>query len=337
MQVVITITSKISFTGYTLFQISSYNNTDSIYMFFNDTIQKYQTISNLNQSYILATRHATLTNPRCVIEDTFITIFFSNLFIQYLNTSTISLQSNYFQKPYFNSTFDLIIPPTSDMVTMNINWNKVNDCIIPSISRWSSLHPSLFSLELLFYILIFFVCLIFRNKQPLKSRGILPLIACFSQVLSLLSEIGIIGVSFEVSMNYYCYFLIFLFNIGNDMSLVLIPIHLFRYLYLVNFNNQKQVFTEKDEGTYEIIYFKIFKLLINPLFNVLVILIFIILLVVIQLIILGANNFQCGKSYTAVNITQNVFVLILCTIWFIMLFYDIVYKFTTRSWWCLIH
>eukprot|EP01080_Neovahlkampfia_damariscottae_P004732 gene4732-8315_t len=81
-------------------------------------------------------------------------------------------------QPIFNTTFNL--PPIEDSETIHFDLNKTysgNQIIQEFIHNVEFYHPAFFIPKVLFYLIIIILCFIFRNHQPLKSRGALPIVA----------------------------------------------------------------------------------------------------------------------------------------------------------------
>jgi hypothetical protein len=102
-----------------------------------------------------------------------------------------------------------------------------NACYIPGIRRWSSLHLSIYILELIFYAFLMIITIIFYvlQVQPLYSRGLTPILGAFAQFLALLGEIYVFTLTVEEISKYNCLFNIIFYYGGSQLSIILIPFH----------------------------------------------------------------------------------------------------------------
>src|SRR5690606_9135627 len=93
--------------------------------------------------------------------------------------------------------------------------------------------------------LVFILCLIFRNKQPLKSRGLVPfIILCvIASTVSVMIAQSILTKQWQ-SM-YGCYLAFFLSRPNEMVSYFIITVHELRYLLIINLNKMKGLFCSK--------------------------------------------------------------------------------------------
>jgi len=99
----------------------------------------------------------------------------------------MTLYTNSFMPPSSLTSFDLENlhkEVYSDISLNNIETN-VKNTFIYGVFRYEVFHFSIFVIALLFHCLLFCLLIVFRNQQPLKSRGIIPYIAITSQILCL--------------------------------------------------------------------------------------------------------------------------------------------------------
>eukprot|EP01080_Neovahlkampfia_damariscottae_P011020 gene11020-3726_t len=227
-----------------------------------------------------------------------------------------------------------------EIIPFDLN-QKTPDCYVSGVRRWSSFHLSIYILELLFYLLMTLITLLMYifKMQPLYSRGFTPVLGCIAQIFSLLGELYIFTLTVEENIKYTCLFNMFFYYSGNQLALILMPIHMFRHLAVVALSKTKGQFyitkrkvvegriTYIDVAKWPIVLLKIIQ---NPVLNAIISISYFIILVLIQSIIYiialytGPSNNGCFDSYIPVQIVQSSMVIILIFIWVAALIIDFI-------------
>lgn len=170
------------------------------------------------------------------------------------------------------------------------------------------------SIVLFIYILFFIICLIFRNKQPLKSRGISPFLTIVFLIIQLTLEIR----------NYFyitppqqslCLYFIFSYYPLITICFITIFLYFIRYFSIINLNTIKN-----NEINYSIIIIRILKLLSNIWFiSFLLLLIFLssIIFYTIIFFIVG-NGFIC--KFTTLIVLKTIMTIELIVIYSAIIF-----------------
>jgi hypothetical protein len=108
------------------------------------------------------------------------------------------------------------------------------------------LHIAPFVATFLFYICAMILCIVFSSKQPLKSRGLIPLAMNSFLIIDLLA--GMIrewGFTLEISIAYSCYYYI---PLGANLLVCAVLVYFFgllRFVTLTHLNMRKQLFYTK--------------------------------------------------------------------------------------------
>lgn len=169
--------------------------------------------------------------------------------------------------------------------------------------------------------------------QPLKSRGFTPPLAAFSQFVVLLAQIHYLTAPVETAHKYDCLINIFLYYASTQISLILLPIHLVRYIFIINLNQSKNIFVtqirttkEGERKTVEVARwpFRIVKLLTNPWLNFTLVVLWFIFTCCLQLIIFFALNMECSLVSSPIGILQTIWVIIFIICWIVSLIWDFI-------------
>eukprot|EP01080_Neovahlkampfia_damariscottae_P004238 gene4238-7575_t len=239
--------------------------------------------------------------------------------------------SNYYASIPTNSPYSL--PPPDQMEVMPFDiFSKDSFCFIPSILRWSTFHWSLYAIEMSFYVIILIICTILYifKFQPLYSRGLTPIIGSISQIFLLLSQIHFFALNVEGISNNFCLFDMFFYYPGVQMSLILIPIHLIRYIAIINLaRSKKTLYITKNNGKKEVGTFliKMLKIIQNPFINLFIVLLYLFFYLSIEVIIYFVPN-AIGKGGYCVeaafynSLFSTIFVCIWIGLWVIGLCLD---------------
>jgi hypothetical protein len=194
-----------------------------------------------------------------------------------------SLQSN----PIFNSTLgeqncytELIFPPTLE----NLN-------PIPFFIGSSKIH-----------IFLIFLCLILKNDQPMKSRGIFNV---YGVVWSIMMNFTFFVNSFEWRTKYDCYFTLVGFNPTTSALITLLVSYNLRIVLTLQVNNHKLYIRNQNGKKTFIIRVIIFLKFLTSDWIMIISSVFIFLLQLLTaLFILFLNNWKCsGRSLNPLQIT----------------------------------
>ena len=86
--------------------------------------------------------------------------------------------------------------------------NHLKPCISDSLSgrgRFDGVYWQLGAISIIFYLVVFFTLVYYRDEQPLKSRRLVPFFALISNFLFLIVDLGINSVSHEWRSQNDCY------------------------------------------------------------------------------------------------------------------------------------
>jgi hypothetical protein len=101
-------------------------------------------------------------------------------------------------------------------------------------------------------------CMLLKDEQPLKSRGIFPIMSAFFGFWSLVVNMTFFVGDFEWRSKYDCYFFIFGYNPVTSIQLIILILYSLRIVMALQVNNHK-VFIRNQNGTQrwiiKIIYF----------------------------------------------------------------------------------
>lgn len=209
---------------------------------------------------------------------------------------------NEFSKPRSPDDFD---QPTYQIIR-EINIFSEYKCKIYSHGRVADFHYSIIIVEALIYLILFGICLCLQNKQPLKSRAFTPYLALLAQFILVLNRIYLIFDliwDLETSNKYCCHFVTFISSPVVVLSITLLPLNAYRYIFIVNINKQKEVIKVNKKGQIEEIkfYIRIFKLMVKPWFSFVVLGVTLMIWMIIALIITTAYNFECPRYTDIIN------------------------------------
>jgi hypothetical protein len=187
--------------------------------------------------------------------------FFNNrLFKEYFSeNSQISIKS---EVSFYNPMRDLMdIPLEKNSFLFNLN--EIRPDLMMVILGIEHVHPAIFSFSLLFHLLVLVGCVLFRNYQPLKAHGFVPLLAC-----SIFTFKFILGINHFIPYYNVSGFLVrYVNNCFQDPTYIsfflILPLNLLRYLILNNLNYNKMEF--KTKAYKKTFFLRILILLSNPI------------------------------------------------------------------------
>lgn len=145
-------------------------------------------------------------------------------------------------------------------------------------------------------VLILILCLIFRNKQPLKSRGFVPLITLglFISTFSIMISRLLFGRQWQFT--YGCYLSYFVVTPSEMTSYFVIVLHGMRYLLIINLNKMKGHFCSKRNTSKITLRAKILTTITRPWFTLLMVILFVLFVEISYLIVLGVFRFNCENQ-----------------------------------------
>jgi hypothetical protein len=159
------------------------------------------------------------------------------------------------------------------------------------------------------------------------------MLGTMAQFFSLFEQIYIFTLDVENLSTYHCLFTVFFYFSGLHISLILIPIHLFRYIAVSAFSKRKMNFYEesstkgKVKSKFPVLFLKCLQ---NPIFNALVVVtywFFIVgILTLVYVITIAAVSIKDG-CYISINIMNYInytLVVIFIVIYFILLIADVI-------------
>jgi hypothetical protein len=157
-------------------------------------------------------------------------------------------------------------------------------------------------LEMGFYVWIFLMLVIFRDYQPLKSRGFIPFLAILTQYGGALASTQHFFFNLEWRSKNSCIMQTLLrFNFQSTIFCIM-PLSYFRYVLLINMNKEKQNISKDGHKTS--IYVKMilfFKFLTTPMVSFFILAFFYFLISMIDFLFIAAisPSFSCSslKSY----------------------------------------
>lgn len=167
------------------------------------------------------------------------------------------------------------------------------------------------------------------------SRGFTPSLASASQFTVLLAQIHYLAADVQTVHLYDCLFLIFFYYSATQVSLILLPIHLVRYIFIINLNKSKDIFYSKIQITkdgekkkVEVARwpFRFVKILTNQWLNLIIVILWYIFSVSVQLITFFASNLSCSVASFPLGTLQTVVVIFFIICWTLGLIYDFVYN-----------
>jgi hypothetical protein len=110
-----------------------------------------------------------------------------------------------------------------------------------------NLSPFPFFSFLFVYLVVIAFCMLLKDEQPLKSRGIFPIMSAFFGFWSLVVNMTFFVGDFEWRSKYDCYFFIFGYNPTTAVQLIILILYSLRIVLTLQVNNHK-VFIRNQNG-----------------------------------------------------------------------------------------
>lgn len=213
-------------------------------------------------------------------------------------------------------------------------FSELKDYFIGDSTRIESIHWAYFSVVLAFLIIIFILCLVFSQQQPLKSRGSSPAIACILHIILLFASISKLTLSFEELNQSRCV-IDSLVEYPAILLIILISILNFaRYLVILKSNQQKLIYLSSKE-TSDVLKlrwpFRLLKFTSHWVFNLVLIAVCYIFLLFLYIIILGSASFNCSilslRDFYSGIIPYYIIIAFLVIFILIVFVFDIILSF----------
>lgn len=213
------------------------------------------------------------------------------------------------------------------------SWRRGTKCHIAGVSRYSSLNLPFYIFEMVLYIVSMIVCILLRNHEPLNSKGMLPVIACLSQLIILMKDLDIVFMDIEYVLHYNCYYTIFFYYMGNNLCNIILPIETLRYLLLIT--NRSIILKHKLKSTHnstiissltkdKLYYKRCISFFFNSKFNIVFCIFVITLFNTIQVAILIYFDYSCSNAQYYLAYSQILFQIKFWTVSFGLVIYDLI-------------
>lgn len=199
-----------------------------------------------------------MTNHSSLSFTTNSTFYNTEIFDSPLNAinSLISFSFEVSLKNMVNQTFVLFAEnPTNENFHTRTAYRERNflkdasqNCIstdeIIGAGRAESIHVAPFVIFLVIFITLFFLTVLLRGQQPLKSRTIIPLVSLFSQIGTLVPYFVANVLGFEWRNANVCWIETYCSTIFIKASFIALVLNFVRYMIFINLANFKIAFKE---------------------------------------------------------------------------------------------
>jgi hypothetical protein len=111
------------------------------------------------------------------------------------------------------------------------------DKLFPPILE--NVSPYAFFIFLFIYLLLIFLCLFLRNDQPMKSRGVFPILLCFTGFWSLVMNFTYLVNDYEWKTKYECFFFMVGFDPTAFVQVIFTCLYILRIFLTIQVNNNK--------------------------------------------------------------------------------------------------
>jgi hypothetical protein len=161
------------------------------------------------------------------------------------------------------------------------------------------------------YIILIFLCLYYRNEQPLKSRGVFPLIACFFGIWSLVVNFTFFVRDFEWRTKYECYFSIISYTATIIPQLIILFLYSFRVTLTLQVKNNKNIIRNQNgKQTLIIKVINFLRFLTSDQMMIIVGIVLYIASLIVEIPFLYLSNWECANKIP--NLIQVVFIPLIC-------------------------
>lgn len=172
-----------------------------------------------------------------------------------------------------------------------------NECTFEVFSLLGHQNLAAIIIQLAVLFVLFILCLAFKNKQPLKSRGLIPLVVVTLHIIIVVRLIfeSNFFVTKEWQQKYWCFVIYYITRPVQFTAYFLITLHEFRFLVIINLNNMKKLFFlqgNKPKITWKL---KFLKLATKRWFLGTLLLSFLILNELISFLVQAGHGFSCSN------------------------------------------
>lgn len=169
-------------------------------------------------------------------------------------------------------------------------------------NRLLSYHLGILIPVLFFCCVILFLCVLFRNVQPLKSRGTGPMISTVFYMIPLIAEyILAYQFTYENQSYFSCFIYGYIIYPPTLISTMVIFIHYFRYMIILNMQGSKNKNVKDQIIVLNSLRSKLFQRITHPFTIFLIPTLYLILYYIVISILYGLFKFQCGNLQLLIN------------------------------------
>jgi hypothetical protein len=183
-----------------------------------------------------------------------------------------------------------------------------------------------------FYCIVFIFLVLFRNKQPLKSRGIRPFAGLIVSIVHLLSKMNYFFNSIEI-ISKTCFLSYLVLHPALVTLGFILNFHYFRVLILFFLNKKKILFVQNKFNTsilfrYNNLGLKLLKMIMHPIFNLIMVMFVFISCQLIFGSIYVSFNFQCSAiGYTIERLLYNALIFFFALFIVVLFIIDFCFNF----------
>lgn len=186
--------------------------------------------------------------------------------------------------------------------------------------RLEILNVSVYVLYLIFLILLFIICIIFSQKEPLKSRGFIPYLSLMLQFIHLFTEFPFFFITLE-NAHFLCIPYYFFQSSASLLLTLLSLIHYFRLITYFNLNKRKDFLIQNSDPTDSKIYIFI-KYMLKWYTMILIMFLFYLIISAIFLREYISDGYRCEKRDFH-QIVYTSFVVLFSLIGILLIGYDL--------------
>lgn len=209
------------------------------------------------------------------------------------------------------------------------------------MERIELLHPSWWGIQLGSILILGIFLLVFSRRQPLYSRGILPIIQTATQFVYLIADAPVFWASLEV-VQYNCYFVWCLQYTSMLVSILMMVLHFTRFMILTNLESLKISYAflgtqHEVRINGKFMWLKYFgRWSVNLVISIVISILFLSIYLLLPLIFHNSLNrekwYDCGeKSIIAGRWIYNIVILIVGIIGYSVLLIDLFTHFRKKK------
>lgn len=174
-----------------------------------------------------------------------------------------------------------------------------NTCNLLFYTWAGKYHLSIPIISILIIIVIIVLLVIFRNHQPLKSRGPIPYLSIpYMVAYQIYAFIDNEIIPLETRTSYSCWNKFYLHPTA-EMFYLLIVLHVLRYIIIINMNAIKAVHLKTGNEKNRV--FRILKIITSPLTMICVIIGWLLLWITYYFIAFAIGGFDCKKVFPIIT------------------------------------